>query len=238
MNWIPNRDYVGLFLPGDGSIDFYLRVASLASEGSTCLDLGAGRGEWFEDDPSEIRRKVRDLRTSFTRVAGADVDQAVFQNRAIHDAGLIVDGRLPFESSTFDVIVCDWVLEHIEDVDKFVSEVDRVLKPGGWFCARTPHKFSYVSISARLLPSRLGDFVLKRAQPVRKEEDVFPKFFRLNTIGEIGRRFSGYERYCFVRRMNPAYFFGSRSIYRLQSFIHHLMPNFFSGIMYVFLRKK
>jgi len=38
---------------------------------------------------------------------------------------------LPFEENAFDVIFCNHVLEHIEDDKKAMSELYRVLKPGG-----------------------------------------------------------------------------------------------------------
>jgi len=38
---------------------------------------------------------------------------------------------LPFEAETFDVVICSHVLEHVPDDHKAMSEIRRVLKPGG-----------------------------------------------------------------------------------------------------------
>ncbi|MFR9620602.1 MAG: class I SAM-dependent methyltransferase [Rikenellaceae bacterium] len=46
---------------------------------------------------------------------------------------------LPFDDATFDCVVSFQVIEHIEDDVRFVSEVYRVLKPGGRFIVSTPN---------------------------------------------------------------------------------------------------
>ena len=46
--------------------------------------------------------------------------------------------NLPFEDNTFDVILCNHVLEHIPDDTKAMSELYRVLKPGGWGIFQIP----------------------------------------------------------------------------------------------------
>lgn len=45
---------------------------------------------------------------------------------------------LPFEGADFDVIICSHVLEHVPDDHKAMSELYRVLKPGGTLLALTP----------------------------------------------------------------------------------------------------
>src|SRR5438067_5079631 len=41
--------------------------------------------------------------------------------------------RLPFGGGEFDVVTCNWVLYHLEDVDAGLTEIARVLRPGGRF---------------------------------------------------------------------------------------------------------
>ena len=52
----------------------------------------------------------------------------------------IVD--LPFEDNSFDVIICNHVLEHIVDDIKAMSELYRVMKSGGWGIVQVPMKNS------------------------------------------------------------------------------------------------
>lgn len=49
---------------------------------------------------------------------------------------------LPFNDNTYDVIICNHVLEHIVDDHKAMSELYRVLKPKGWAILQVPMKIS------------------------------------------------------------------------------------------------
>lgn len=46
--------------------------------------------------------------------------------------------NLPFEDNSFDVILCNHVLEHIPDDTKAMQELYRVLKPNGWGIFQIP----------------------------------------------------------------------------------------------------
>jgi len=45
---------------------------------------------------------------------------------------------IPFEENTFDVIICNHVLEHVDNDLKALSEMYRVMKPTGWGIFQVP----------------------------------------------------------------------------------------------------
>lgn len=47
---------------------------------------------------------------------------------------------LPFEDNSYDIILCNHVLEHIPDDKKAMSELLRVMKPGGWGIFQVPQE--------------------------------------------------------------------------------------------------
>ncbi|GGW23207.1 SAM-dependent methyltransferase [Arenibacter certesii] len=45
---------------------------------------------------------------------------------------------LPFQDNTYDVVLCNHVLEHIQDDTQAMKELYRILKPGGWGIFQIP----------------------------------------------------------------------------------------------------
>lgn len=234
----PYEKMVGGFSASDGTIDFYLRVRSILRPENTVLDFGAGRAGWYEDDACNIRRELRTLTGEGRRVIALDVDPAVLANRACDEARLIVDGKTDLPKNCADLIVADYVLEHIEDPTLFAIEVDRLLKKGGWFCARTPHRLSYPALVSAALANKRHATVLARVQPERKECDVFPAVYKMNTLRSVRKLFPGWENMSFLYRADPSYFFGNRYIFFAQSIFHYFLPRIFCGNIFIFLKKK
>lgn len=110
--------------------------------GQRLLDLGCGEGrhviaayaldgvdavgvDLSRDDLATARQRLTDF-------AGSDGSDALF-------ALLVGDALdLPFGEGSFDAVICSEVLEHIPDWRGAVSEIARVLKPGGQLCISVP----------------------------------------------------------------------------------------------------
>ena len=46
--------------------------------------------------------------------------------------------NIQFDDNSFDVVICNHVLEHVDDSDKVMREFFRVMKPGGWGIFQVP----------------------------------------------------------------------------------------------------
>ncbi len=51
--------------------------------------------------------------------------------------------QIPFPDNTFDVAFCNHVMEHVDDYILAMSELHRVLKPGGWALIQSPQDMKY-----------------------------------------------------------------------------------------------
>ncbi len=223
----------------DSTVQFYQRVHALLKPESVVLDFGAGRGA-FSQDPVPFRRSLRILKGKVREVIGADVDPVVETNSGLDRAIVIEpDGRLPLTDRSIDVIVSDFTFEHIEKPPAVAAELDRVLAPGGWICARTPNRFGYLAIMSSLIPESLKLRVVRNSQPDRKEEDVFPTFYRMNTEAALRRCFpeARYDHCVIAWDAEPAYYFGKRWLYKVFKFIHGMTPDRFKIALLIFLHK-
>jgi 2-polyprenyl-3-methyl-5-hydroxy-6-metoxy-1,4-benzoquinol methylase len=100
--------------------------------GEHVLDLGSGEGTFTEW-----------LARIGAAPLGAEVaDAAVRRARAAHpelEFRLVpIDGSLPLQDNSFDVVWATEVIEHVADTGRWLSEVRRVLKPGGRLLLTTP----------------------------------------------------------------------------------------------------
>lgn len=96
------------------------------------MELGCGTGFFLLNlmqSGVATKGSVTDLSPGMVKVA----------LRNAENLGLDVDGRvadaerIPYDDNTFDLVVGHAVLHHIPDVEQALSEVLRVLKPGGRF---------------------------------------------------------------------------------------------------------
>lgn len=227
----------GGFSENDGTIDFYLRIRSVLKSDQVVLDLGAGRAQWYEDDVVETRRNIRYIRPLVHKMIAVDVDEAVMANRSSTE-NLTYDGiTIPLEDNSVDVVVADYVLEHVEDPHSFQTEIARVLKPRGYFFARTPHKYHYVSIFARIFENKHHKSLLSRIQPNRKAEDVFPTAYKLNTLADVSKSFENWKNQSFIFRSPPAYYFGSEALLKVLNLAHRLLPALVIGNLFIIMRR-
>ena len=237
--FLPESRFGG-FSRADAMVEFYFRIAALLRPGDRVLDYGAGRGAQIAEDTIPHRRALKVLKGRCAHLEGCDIDPEVLTNPYL-DSAKVFDPQkpLPYEDASFDLIYSNWVFEHVDDATFVSAELLRVLKPGGYLCAITPNKFGYISIAARLAGNGMHVPLLRRIQPSRKEFDVFPTRYRLNTAAAIRRYFGAHaEVVAYGVAGEPAYTFNRGWIYRAFKWLHALTPRGLQPLLLIFIRKR
>ena len=121
------------------------RALEGAPAGGALVDLGCADGSRTLDFAAQARAgstygvEVTPAHARAARARGVDVVEAD------------LNGRLPFDDARFDIVVSNQVIEHLADTDRFVSEIRRILRPGGLAVTSTENLASWHNISALLL---------------------------------------------------------------------------------------
>jgi ubiquinone/menaquinone biosynthesis C-methylase UbiE len=115
--------------PGPPPMHLVRFVAALP-EAEHALDLGCGDG-----------RLTAKLRAG--AITAADVSEVALRRaeRRVPEAEIArvePDAPLPFVDGEFELVICAETIEHVRDVQLFLSEVRRVLRPGGGLALSTP----------------------------------------------------------------------------------------------------
>jgi SAM-dependent methyltransferase len=228
----------GGFTDIDGTIAFYARVNSLITEKSVLVDFGCGRGEYSED-PVLVRRHLRIFKTRVKCVIGLDIDPVGESNPFIDEFHYLTSDKWPLQDASVDVIVCDSVIEHLSDPEVFFSESKRVLRKDGYLCLRTPNFWSYVILISRLIPNRFHAKVVEVVQEGRKAEDVFPTYYRCNTIQKTRKLFKkyGFEGTAYGYEAEPSYLSFSVIFYWFGVVYQRLAPRFLSSTIFGFAKR-
>lgn len=143
---------------------------SLVDTNTRLLDAGCGEGGLTRDYQGVAKqvvgvdRYLSPIHTTVTLKKIADTDLR----------------SLPFADNTFNLIMCSWVLEHLEQPEVVFKEFARVLQPGGHILLITPNAYHYLIWARRLIPNRVSTPVVDKLYG-RGEDYIFPTFYRANT---------------------------------------------------------
>lgn len=109
------------------TIEIVDQIEALIQPNARVVDIGCGVGDLL----SKVRK-----RKPFVSVSGLDFSsKAVDGARAALPDGdfrhFVIERSLPYDSGTFDLVLCTDVLEHLENPRLVAAELVRICRPGG-----------------------------------------------------------------------------------------------------------
>lgn len=124
-NYLKSRSSLGFYYR---KFILYPRIKQYSFDKT--LDVGCGVGDYLKFDSKAVGVDIN------TNCVNHCLDNGL-------KASVMKIDNLPFETNSFDTLVFDNVLEHIEDPTKILSEVNRVLNPNGYFIIGVPCEKGY-----------------------------------------------------------------------------------------------
>jgi SAM-dependent methyltransferase len=150
--------------------------------------------------------------------------------------------RLVDERGAFDVVVSRWTAEHIPDGRAFHEQVYALLRPGGTAIHFFPTLYSLPFVLNRVLPDALSGPLLSTGQPDRSKFRPYyswcrgpsePQIQRLQSVGFIVDRYTGYFGHGYFKRVKPLHLADKALTGRL---LRHPLPSLTSFAMVALTR--
>lgn len=114
-------------------IVFQKLLKSYNLKGKKFLEVGCGLG-YFSEMANKLDADVTgvDVGESLVKITKKRVPRGKFVKASA--------SQLPFNSGTFDVVLCTEVIEHVENQNEALKELSRVLKRNGILVITTPNR--------------------------------------------------------------------------------------------------
>jgi Methylase involved in ubiquinone/menaquinone biosynthesis len=180
------------------------------------LDVGCGRGNAIIDD----------YRLQIINATGIDIDHEAVEGNTRLDRIVIGNiEKLPFPDRTFDIVISQWVIEHLKNPERVFAECYRVLKPGGYFLFVTPYAYSSIILIKRMVGSSLTKKILKFIYG-REEKDCFETMYRANTPEVLSNQLSkaGFKPDELIKNPDPSYWGFNNAIFNIALFFEKIFP--------------
>ncbi len=126
-----------------GQLDFWgwmfdqMLTMDTSNDPKRILELGCGSGLLWRANRERIPTNWHITLSDFSTGMLAESQQALSDVDSISKFEVIDAQDIPYEAATFDLVIANFMLYHVPDLDKAVHEIRRVLKPGGQLVAAT-----------------------------------------------------------------------------------------------------
>ena len=188
---------VNIYKPYLEMVDFAIERLQKEGREIVLLDAGCGHSTLLEEQYKQCKK-----------VIGVDLDRHGLNKNNLVDQKIMSDLiEIPLPDNSVDIYVSAWVLEHIKKPKKFIKEVNRLLKPGGYFVFITPNKDGWYAVISEAIPDSFHSTIVEKMYK-RPADDTFQTYYKLNSREDIDKRLQVPEKFKkiqFVYNDDPKY---------------------------------
>jgi 2-polyprenyl-3-methyl-5-hydroxy-6-metoxy-1,4-benzoquinol methylase len=184
----------------DQLVPMYLRP------GQTIFDVGGGKRPYLDADRKALFRAT---------VIGLDIDgdELVRAPNGCYDRTVMADIATYQGNGEADLVICQAVLEHVQNVPGAMAAIASILAPGGRALIFVPCRNALFARLNVVMPEGLKQSLLKRTDDRQSAAQGFPSFYRSCTPSSLSELAS--HAGLVVER---------REIYWHSSYFYHLLP--------------
>lgn len=214
------------FLPSkynqDGNSDYIKSlVPNYLKENLTIYDVGGGKRPYLSYEQKKALK---------AKVIGVDIDQDELNNapEGTYDETICTDIAKFRGNQDADLLICQAVLEHVQDVEGAFEAISSILKPGGLALIFVPSRNAVFAQLNLLLPQETKKAILHTIYPKTVEGQGFPSYYNKCTPLDFKKLANSNdlspveERYYFVSHYFH-FFFPAYLVWRLWTLMFHFL---------------
>lgn len=146
-------------------------------------------------------------------VIAVDIDRKTLEINNYADKKILADvSNIPMiKNDSVDIVLSEWVLEHLEEPHSAFNETARVLKPRGIFIFETPNTANPIVGLFRIIKkisNKATKTISSKYLLDKTEDDIYPAYYKANSAKSLDKmlREAGFEKICVKRTGCPGYF--------------------------------
>lgn len=140
------------------------------------LELGCGTGELWKNQLDVIDKMEQLIVTDFSSDM-VEKTKSVIGNRDNVEYKIMDIQNISFENETFDIVIANMLLHHVDDIDKALDEVNRVLKKGGIFYCATFGENGVVDYLASLFKNEINQELENKTFTLQNGKNYLIRYF-------------------------------------------------------------
>lgn len=178
-----------------GGYFFRKYLKDFANNNSVILDAGCGNSGILTEFKSIVKL-----------IIGVDTNKKLLEENQIVNKKINANlENIPLDENSIEIVVSEFVLEHLQNPEDVFKEISRILKPGGVFIFLTPNILNPIMAFSKILPYSIHK--LLRLKLFKKEEETHRTYYRANSYRKLLKlgKLAGFQDCEISKAGNPDY---------------------------------